>query len=488
MIPTKANPMPADLYQFIWGIRRETPAVQQWLDNPSTTVNISVAADSAINEVILCTVGTKGASFLVDLNGHKPAASSLQACIDLTPAKGILELPLGIYLMDSQVVINHPMTLRTAGIPTTSTDGCWSPYPSVTPCAVMQASPNLLAKFGMLNVSGPDDVILEHLIFDGNRDARIDDPPILGSAFDVCKKHINPDDFSYCINGMSFSRRGKLLYSAALNAIGTWGFVAFGDGLEIRGNVFRDNGIHDDVQGTNQFAFWADGLTVGISDGARIISNYFADNTDVDLVTDGGGFGAPGTVQGNTFLHTKPGHESFAALMLLNTGAPASASPMSLIPGSSCGTIACYPTCGNFTGWTVSDNTIDCGAQGCDHGIMLGQQPWFGGNNACPNIYGGTVTANRVTGAKQGINADGAGTTAIPLYLPIGAPVAVYGNDVSGFPTTPVFGCGLSYAITDGLNISDRGSSPAGGAHPHNWITDQSGATPLPHSSIALCP
>ena len=488
MIPTKANPLDSDKYEFIWGIRKETGAIQLWIDNPSTTAYRSVVKDPTPQQVFLCGPPgcTKppcqtGVDIPVDPTGNTPSAAGLQQCIDRTPIGGTLELPVGIYKMDRQMVINHPMTLRTAGIPTTNTDGCWSPYPTVTPCAVLYADDNYMVSFGFLSVATNDnsgtvltDVVLDHLILNGNKVNRLQNQ----TATDNCKAQ-----WSWGWNASGNCKHCTLQNIASVNALCGTGYWWEGNRATIVGSVFRENGIHDLVN-TSNLGLWADGLSLVHSDGGHVDGNYFANNTDVDFIMGGNSEtqqpGTPSilqsTVQNNTILHDRPGQASFVALMLNNWGEtfgsmPAGMNRFSVPTGT---TSACYPYCGNFTRTTISGNTIDCGANLCDYGIEAGFQPWASANglpnNTYPNIFGGFVTRNAITGAKQGINLDGAGSTPYGAngvtYLNDYYPITVYANTVIPAPPSPFleqaaffcFGPQINMPIS-AVNIGQRGSS-----------------------------
>jgi hypothetical protein len=148
---------------------------------------------------------------------------------------------------------------------------------------------------------------------------------------------------------------------------------------------------------------WSDGITVTFTDNARVVSNYFADNSDVDLIL---GSNRGGLVQHNTIHHAW--QDSFAGLMLDNFNGSAP---------------------GDFEGAQVIENTILCNGR-CDYGIQIGPHPWY----QSANIRGGTVAANLVEGARMGIDADGAGT--------VDAPTTITGNQVGPSPASATFLCG----------------------------------------------
>ena len=68
---------------------------------------------------------------------------------------------------------------------------------------------------------------------------------------------------------------------------------------------------------------------------------------------------------------------------------------------------------GNFTGTVFRDNSVDCGNGRCHYGIEVGPRPYY----VSANVFGGTITANTVTGAGILINVDGGGTAADPVVV-----------------------------------------------------------------------
>src|ERR1044071_8927506 len=84
---------------------------------------------------------------------------------------------------------------------------------------------------------------------------------------------------------------------------------------------------------------------------------------------------------------------------------------------------------GDFVGASVTANSIACSGR-CRYGIGLGPRPWY----PSANIRGGTVAGNTVTGARMGIDADGAGTA--------DAPITITGNEVGPAPALAMFLCG----------------------------------------------
>ncbi|MEI8256431.1 MAG: hypothetical protein WCJ30_12225, partial [Deltaproteobacteria bacterium] len=145
-------------YASSWALVNEGVA---WLPGASPVVTLTVSAPS--RTVTLCPGVT------ADASGASGASAAIQRCIDATPAGGTLAIPGGIYRIDAQLVINHAMTFGTAGL-AASTSVCLD---AGTSCATLQAATDLDVAGGMLLLSGTDHVVLDHVVLDGNRGARL---------------------------------------------------------------------------------------------------------------------------------------------------------------------------------------------------------------------------------------------------------------------------------------------------------------------------
>lgn len=323
------------------------------------------------------------------------ASAALQDCINATPPGGTLEIPAVVYRLDRQVKITKPITLRTVGTAGLAGNCLSSSYA----CARLQATPNLREQGGFLLLKDTSDVKLDHIILDGDRAARLssqsarDCPTLNRWGFNASA--------SNCV-------RCQFTNSASINALCGTGFEWTGDAATVTDSEFRGNGD----KATN--LMWADGLTLLRSNGARVISNRFVDNSDIGFISGGA---RDARFQNNTIIQS--GQAAFAGLMLDNFN----------------GT-----TPGDFTNTIVSGNNINCSVQKCDFGIEIGPHPWYLSNN----IFGGTVNSNTVSGAKQGINVEGGGTAA--------SPIKIFGNVVSGTPASATFSCGNR--ATSPFNIS----------------------------------
>jgi len=320
-----------------------------------------------------------------DPSGGAPASAAIQACLDTTPSGGELALPPGTYRVTSLIRIGRGITLHTAGV---ARDAAACLVTAAPPCAVLRADSALAVPRGFVQLEDSD-VTVEHIVIDGDRQARL-----TSLAAQRCAAGTNGPGFNAISAGCDHC---TLLMSATINALCGTGFEWRGASAFIGGNLVRDNGDH-----TRQ-NMWSDGITIINTENARVVANYFSDNSDVDLIL---GSNRGGVVQQNTIVH---GHQdSFAGLMLDNFN----------------GT-----TPGDFEGAQVTNNSITCNNR-CDYGIQLGPHPWYHSSN----ILGGTVASNVVAGARMGIDVDGAGTAT--------APTAVHANQVSGSPSTATFLCG----------------------------------------------
>lgn len=346
-------------------------------------------------------------------------APAIRQCIQGTPAGGTLQLPAGTYDVGSQIVIDKTMTLRTSGT-SGSTYTCQN-----YACATLKALPSFNSGGGgFLVAQNASGVTIDHIVLDGNRAGRLQSP-----AAAECAKEV-PGANRWGFNARMSNCSGcRFTYNVSKNALCGTALEFSGHDATISNNAFHDNGQN------SARLMWADGLTVIYSDRAVITNNTLGNNSDVALIL-GGGRGA--YVANNQI--TQFGQVAFAGLMLFNFE---------------------NQSAGDFTDAVVTQNRIDCGSnRNCHFGIMLGPHPW----NPSLQIAGGTVYANTVFNALQGINVEGAGTAANPLTL--------YNNIVSsppGTPTTGVFLCGTRQ--TSPLNIYHSVVNRNGDTMPAtNWL------------------
>lgn len=368
-------------YNLQWRMLRENVA---WFGDFTPNDAVTVA-----QQVTLC----PGVQVVAD--GLTDAGPALQQCINNTASGGTLQIPAAAYGIGTAVNITKPITIRTSGT-AGSTQNCTG----AISCATLRARPDLFVFGGFVYVSNTTDVTLDHLIFDGNRSTR------LGSAAAAQCPTQSRYGYNVRVSGCTFC---NFLYNLDENTLCGTSLEWVGDNAKINDNVFRANGDH------SQTNMWSDGLTLLISNGADVEGNAFTDNSDVALILGGS---RNGYVATNTI--TQATQAAFAAFSLDDFA----------------GT-----TSGDYTGAIVTQNTINCGASNlCDFGMNFGPHAWL---STAPNIFGGSVFGNTVSSAKQGINADGAGTTASPLVL--------YSNTATGSPASATFNCGVR--STSNLNI-----------------------------------
>jgi hypothetical protein len=313
----------------------------------------------------------------------------MQMCIDSAPASAGIEIPRGWHFLDRQVVVTRPITIRTAGS-ANRTDTCTSAPES---CAMLIAAPGFADEFGILAVHSTSDVILEHIVFDGNRAARL-----TSLAAEACRTGRNTAGVTAAILGCE---RCRLHDVVARHALCGSGMIWIGGEAHIERSDFRDNG-------DRRPGMWADGLTALYAPDAQIVENRFYENSDVGLIL---GYGVRARIERN---HIRQREQlAFAGLMLDNFNSDDLAKR------------------GDFRHARIANNTIDCRPLRCVFGIQVGPRPWY----PTRNVIGGEIRDNEIHGAKIGINADGAGTPAVP--------VSIFSNRVTDLPDDETYfvGC-----------------------------------------------
>lgn len=333
-----------------------------------------------------------------DARGPLHAADVLQACIDRAPAYSSVEIPPGTYVLHRQVVVSSPLTIRTAG----SADTGLSCVTEPARCAILMAGPDLRDPFGFLFLRATSNVVLEHLVLDGNRAARLSSP-----AARSCQLGRNAEGFNAAAVGCL---RCALDDMVSRNALCGTAMVWSGAQASIRRSEFSANG-----DGTTP-RMWADGLTLVYAPDSDIRENRFVDNTDIGLIV---GYGARSRIEHNLILQRT--QTAFAGLMLDNFNSN---------------------SLGDFRGAVIASNIVDCGRQLCVFGIQVGPGPWY----PSQNIVGGEVHGNEVRGAKVGINVDGAGDRRVPI--------AIFANMVSDVPVRAHFSECARRIPTNWMNVS----------------------------------
>ncbi len=345
---------------------------------------------------------------------------TLRFCLDQLPAGGRLALRPGRYVLTKPLLLSRPVTLTTEGAPDCAAGLC-------AVLVLRMAEPG-----GPLDraitVAGAGSV-LDHIAVEGGKT----DPARDDAA--ACSGRGRPS-----MGGIAVTARHVTIRNSAVASVACYTAVqadAGASGFRFEGNLVAGNGTHD------RHGLWADGLTVIDGEDDVIRGNIFRDNTDVQLVLGGC---RNCTVADNRIEDTDaPGAGSFAGLLV-------HAWPLSS---------------GDYTGTTITGNTIDCGAaRRCGFGLGVGGRAWY----ASPT-FGGVIAGNRITRAQVGINVDDAT-----------GPVTMRDNAVtlSGGPVRSR--CGLWFAGP--VNISARSrpfvDATAGVATPAEGVTDRSFAGCLP--------
>lgn len=337
----------------------------------------------------------------LDALGRLAAADVLQQCISRAPAYSSIEIPPGTYVLDRQVVVATPLTIRTAGTAGTPLSCAATPEA----CATFVAAPDFRDPWGVLLVTSTNDTTLEHIVIDGARQSRI-----LSVSARSCLNGQNTFGFNasvlYCLN----CRLNDVL---SRNALCGTGMAWVGANAIIQNSTFQANGDG------GASSLWADGLTVIYAPQSQIIGNRFIDNTDVALIV---GYGVASRIERNVVQQRT--QNVFAGLMLHNFNST------DLSAG------------GDFRGAVIAHNSVDCGPQLCVFGIQVGPRPW----NPKLIVVGGDIYDNAVSGAKVGINVDGAGI--------VRAPVAIHDNLISSVPAGAYFSDCAQPIVTSPMNIS----------------------------------
>jgi len=325
-----------------------------------------------------------------DPTGKTDVSAQINNCINATPSGGTLALPAGTYQVNSPIVINKPMSIRTQGV--ADTDVACGKSSSV-PCATFVSSSTFSAANGLLQSDGMRNVVIDHVVVDGNRFDR------LGSASaSACAADHNQYGFNASVTNCATCTFQNSVSERALCGTGLqWS----GSSATIKSNSFVANGDHF------THGLWSDGLTLVSADNGTISNNTAADNSDVGLII---GSSSNARVTNNMVTQTRG--TAFAAFMLFSFSTSADA---------------------NFTGATFSGNTINCSAGKCFYAVAIGNDPWL--EAARPGaVYGGSFINNAVTGGVIGINAAGAGTSSNP--------VTVSGNTIAtSQPDSPSNAC-----------------------------------------------
>jgi peptidoglycan hydrolase-like protein with peptidoglycan-binding domain len=372
------------------------------------------------------------------------ASSAIQSCINGAGTDGIVDLPTGIYTLAHELTVNQPITLRTYG-KRTSEPACSISDPS---CAQLLAASTLVANPAVLVVNATS-INIDHLILDGNKDARRSYVPSGGTYLDVAVK-------TNC-NNCSFTN------SVFKNALKAGGLVIFGTGSNttFSNNTVAYSGIHDQQQ------WWSDGFDMGDGKNDTLTNNTFIDNTDGDV--DIGGCTSC-TITGNSITHTGSFRGSSFSAMVFQGFMTA--------PGG------VQTTSGDFSGSDISHNTINCGNYRCGFGIYLGLRPW---GYVLANLSGGSFHDNTITGAQQGIAID---SMARSMRFYNNTVTSSGGSFLVGTVSSGWLRATSAYNVAAGAQVDFSGDSTPASSYTHelwdaipNWYTNDwtsvSGAGPV---------
>jgi hypothetical protein len=394
-------PSTAGLYNFQWRMLREGV---EWFGEHSAYRPVVVGEGA----VTVCEAMRTLANTSTD------AAPALKACIAAAAAGAIVEVPAGIYRIDSAITITSvPLTLRTEG------KGLAAARCAVTShdCAELAASTSFADAGGVLQllVAGSR---VDHLVVNGNKATRA-----ASASGTQCAGSAN----SYGYNMRVACSQCALTNSVTKNALCGTGceVTGVGSGVVLWRNAVADNGVHDTQ------SMWSDGVTVHDYAASTFVANDFTDNTDVDFIF--GGCQAC-VVQDNTITHTAAfAGGSFAALMI--HAWPSGA------------------TSGSFVGTDTSRNSIDCGpSRRCGFGLYIGPDAWYDADT-----FGGAVHHNVVANAQQGVLIDDAHD------------MQVWNNHVSNPAASTTASCGTkltsAYAIGNSSANIDRSADTMGAVY-----------------------
>ncbi len=359
-------------YYFQWQMLREGVS---WFGTKSVDTTVTLPSTTEICPGVLA-----------DTTGSTPASNALQSCLAATPQSGSLRLPIGTYLIDTQIVIDHAVTLGSMAL-SNSASNC-----DAVPCAILRASSTLndpasgSAK-GVLQVSSLGaGTVVDHLAIDGNRTARLTSQVAM-----ACRNFANYWGYNVLVLASDVTFR----YSKSYNALCASGLGWFGDFASITDSVFRDNGTHVTL------GLWSDGITIGSSSSnAQILRNHIVNSSDVALVLASA---KNSIVQDN--LIEQPAQTVFGGLVVFRQ-LDGQGNPQND---------------GDYSGGLVQNNTLEC-QQHCFLGLHVGSRPWESGPNSV--VYGVTVRNNTVHNSSFGISIGQAGSVQLPVH--------VYQNSATG--------------------------------------------------------
>jgi hypothetical protein len=350
-----------------------------------------------------------------DLSGTTPAevARLLQACFDSAVDNGTVELAPGIHQISQVVTINKSVHVVTQGLSESSAP-CGAN--SAGQCALIRAISPVAGITRGFFVIHADRVELDHIVIDGNKSQRSSSPEAA-----ACRAGSNGSGMNIeATTNSSLS----LVGITSMNALCGTGAEIAGATLMVSNSSFLSNGTH------NVESMWSDGMTVLSSSGASVSGNTFQDNTDVNLI-----FGScPNCdISKNSISHSGSfSGSSYAALML-------GAFPNQL---------------GDFSGTTISGNSINCANYRCGFGLMIGSLPWYTATS-----QGGLYINNQVQGAQLGILINTATNPSVPVQIGPNAVTNCGGQFLSGAGSRSAPALGISSTSISAVQFVQGASS-----------------------------
>ena len=224
-------------------VRIDAAEMAAGVPRPATRPPATPDASGSVSRVMYCHLDTGG-----------NAATLLQACIDRAPAFSSVEVPPGIYTLDRRVLVSRPVTLRTAGTAGTETSCVATP----AACATLLASHDFIDPYGVLLVWNTGSVMLQDLVIDGNRAARL-----TSTAARWCERGRTSSGFNAAVLECVGCSMDDVV---SKNALCGTGMLWSGARAAIGRSEFRDNG---DARASHM---WADGLTVPSAAGRISVS------------------------------------------------------------------------------------------------------------------------------------------------------------------------------------------------------------------------
>ncbi len=167
-------------------------------------------------------------------------ADLIQSCIDDCLSGCVLTLPVGRYSLSQGLVLSKPIKIVSEGVsaPCSLSD--------LSSCTILQALPSFYSPVSLLStLFGVQDIWLERIVIDGNRQQRLESQTAYECANNVNNRNSGRNLFmEQCI-------RCTLANSIVANAVCASGFVLTGSDITVQNSIFLNNGEH------NSYLMWA---------------------------------------------------------------------------------------------------------------------------------------------------------------------------------------------------------------------------------------